>query len=33
MVYRSGDPKDEVFFIYEGKIVYMNEEGHELLVL
>lgn len=33
MIYRKGDPKDEIYFIYKGKIIYLNEEGHELLVL
>jgi len=33
MVYRKGDPKDEIYFINKGEIIYLNEQGHELLVL
>ena len=31
MIYRKGDPSDEIYFIFSGSVVYLNDQGHELL--
>ena len=31
LIYRKGDPNDEIYFIFRGSVVYLNDQGHELL--
>lgn len=33
LIYREGDPHDEVFFIIKGSITLMNSKGHELMTI